>query len=281
MDYFFYNTDARAIREKPRPRFPVLIKGGFAAAGGDRKNYGEQLGQLAPDDLLLMYENRVGVVAIGRVLERWDGVSYATPQYYKPGELSGLDGGPHEYRIAVRWFHDLSANPITLDDLRKRFGARGFAPRGTVKKIEKYRVKVEQLLTEVQPTPIPTPAAIDLTVPPPERVETTTYRILRDTPKALRVKQLHKYQCQVCGHTIELSDGTRYAEAHHIQPLGNPHNGPDVAENILCLCPNHHAACDLGAIQLRLRKLRQVRSHVVHTRYIEYHNRVLYRGGDK
>jgi hypothetical protein len=101
MEYFFYNTDANALSEQPRPRFPVLIHGGFAAVGGDRQQFGEQLGQLAPDDILLMYENGVGVVAVGRVRERWDGVSHTTPQYYKPPEMSGLTGGPHEYRIAV------------------------------------------------------------------------------------------------------------------------------------------------------------------------------------
>lgn len=65
MDYFFYNTDARAFSEEPRPRFPVLIEGGFAAVGGDREKSGEQLGQLAPADLLLMYENSVGSLPSG------------------------------------------------------------------------------------------------------------------------------------------------------------------------------------------------------------------------
>jgi hypothetical protein len=40
-DYFFYNTDVSALSEPPRPRYPVLIAGGFAAVGGDRRQYGE------------------------------------------------------------------------------------------------------------------------------------------------------------------------------------------------------------------------------------------------
>jgi putative restriction endonuclease len=37
----------------------------------------------------------------------------------------------------------------------------------------------------------------------------------------------------------------------HIRPLGAPHNGPDVKENIIiCLCPNHHVLFDSGAITL-------------------------------
>ena len=30
----------------------------------------------------------------------------------------------------------------------------------------------------------------------------------------------------------------------HIQGLGRPHNGPDIIENMLCLCPNHHDQFD-------------------------------------
>jgi hypothetical protein len=59
MDYYFYNTDADSLREAPLPRFPVLIERGFAAVGGDRQKFGEQLRQLRPDDILLMYENGV------------------------------------------------------------------------------------------------------------------------------------------------------------------------------------------------------------------------------
>jgi len=40
----------------------------------------------------------------------------------------------------------------------------------------------------------------------------------------------------------------RYAEAAHIVPLGGGYDGPDDEENILCLCPNHHAAFDHGGI---------------------------------
>jgi predicted restriction endonuclease len=68
-----------------------------------------------------------------------------------------------------------------------------------------------------------TQLASDLSAPAPERVETTAYRILRDTDLARQIKALHEYRCQICGHTIRLPDGSFYAEAHHIQPLGAPH----------------------------------------------------------
>jgi hypothetical protein len=108
------------------------------------------------------------------------------------------------------------------------------------------------------------PIAVDIE-DPPGRQEITIYRVLRDSLMARRVKQLHNYECQLCGHTILLPGGVRYAEAHHIQPLGEPHNGPDQAGNIVCVCPNHHAELDYGARPLDISNLRHVVGHVVAT----------------
>jgi hypothetical protein len=123
----------------------------------------------------------------------------------------------------------------------------------------------------------PAPQAHDLN-PPPGRVEATISRIVRDTKLTNRVKAMHNFECQICGHFIMLADGSRYAEAHHVKPLGEPHNGPDVMENIICLCPNHHAACDLGAIPLDSTALCPAPRHCVGEQYIEYHNQTVYGG---
>lgn len=119
--------------------------------------------------------------------------------------------------------------------------------------------------------PPPAPEAIDL-ASPPGRVPTTVHRIIRDTVLARRVKQLHRYKCQICGHSIQLPDGSFYAEAHHIQPLGEPDNGPDVIGNILCVCPNHHAELDLRARQITVSGLAVVPGHAVERRFVDYHN---------
>jgi len=113
MNYFFYNTDARALLDAPSSRFNMLIEKGFAVVGGDRQQFGEQLAQLAEGDILLMYQNRVGVVAVGKVKESWDGVSHTDYLYYTAREMQ-LTNGVHEYRIAVDWFLDLSSSPIGL-----------------------------------------------------------------------------------------------------------------------------------------------------------------------
>lgn len=83
----------------------------------------------------------------------------------------------------------------------------------------------------------------------PKRVQQSTLRVVRDTEQARRIKKLYDYRCQVCGTRLEGSGGP-YAEAAHIKPLGQPHNGPDVPENVLCLCPNHHVLFDYGGFSI-------------------------------
>lgn len=110
----------------------------------------------------------------------------------------------------------------------------------------------------------------------PGRVHTNVYRILRDTELARKIKLLHKNLCQLCGNTVSLADGSTYAEAHHIKPLGRPHNGPDIAENIIVLCPNHHVQLDFGALQLGPEKIHSIHGHNIGSQFIEYHNSEIY-----
>ncbi len=82
---------------------------------------------------------------------------------------------------------------------------------------------------------------------PAPRVEATVSRIVRDTAVTRRVKEIHRFRCQMCDARVETPAGP-YAEAAHIRPLGRPHDGPDVLANVLCLCPTHHAAFDLYGV---------------------------------
>ena len=126
------------------------------------------------------------------------------------------------------------------------------------------------------PTPSEPPKAADIEAPV-GREEITTYRIIRDTNLSRKVKALHRYKCQLCGYTMTLPDGSYYAEGHHIRPLGNPHNGPDVMENILCLCPNHHAEMDYGVSKIEPEHLAKVMGHLVGIDYIGYHNESIFK----
>ncbi|MEV5430599.1 YDG/SRA domain-containing protein [Streptomyces sp. NPDC052701] len=117
----------------------------------------------------------------------------------------------------------------------------------------------------------------------PTRATVTTQRIVRSTAVADFVKRTHDYTCQVCDIRLATPTGA-YAEAAHIQPLGRPHAGPDIAANVLCLCPNHHVLFDLGMLTIgddltitsraggsHRERLREVATHQVDREYLAYH----------
>lgn len=126
------------------------------------------------------------------------------------------------------------------------------------------------------PTPTGNPDPITLELPPRRLVQTNA--IIRNAEIAYRVKELYKYRCQICGTTIPTSTGF-YAEAAHIRPLGDPHDGPDVISNLLCLCPNHHKMLDHFGITIDddlnvsdgHGQLKVAASHPLDLNFIKYH----------
>lgn len=141
-------------------------------------------------------------------------------------------------------------------------------------------------LRKIDGKPISTPAG-ELPLPlnrEPERITSYTTRIVRDTRVSERVKRQHDHVCQVCCTRIDRLGGA-YAESAHIKPLGRPHNGPDKAENILCLCPNCHilfeswafAVADDGRLIGALDgKLVELDSHKINRDYLAYHRRLYF-----
>lgn len=92
--------------------------------------------------------------------------------------------------------------------------------------------------------------AIDIEEPVvPNKIRSTTTRIIRDTKKSNQLKSLYNNCCQICEETIQLQ-GRDYSEGHHLQPVGGEHNGPDIKANIIVVCPNHHVEFDYGAIAI-------------------------------
>jgi 5-methylcytosine-specific restriction protein A len=110
----------------------------------------------------------------------------------------------------------------------------------------------------------------------PKRKPQQINRTIRDTKIALYVKLIHLYSCQLCGDRIELSSDEFYAEAHHIRPLAEKHSGPDVIENVICVCPKCHVLLDYGAIRIEKENLSLVSGHSLSEDYIEYHNFNIY-----
>ena len=76
-----------------------------------------------------------------------------------------------------------------------------------------------------------------------ERKSVTINQLDRNPKLRIKIKELYDYTCQVCNIKL-LGYKFPIAVGAHIKDLGKPHNGPDVLENILCLCPNHHSLFD-------------------------------------
>ncbi|MCC3156835.1 HNH endonuclease [Hymenobacter sp. 15J16-1T3B] len=119
-----------------------------------------------------------------------------------------------------------------------------------------------------------TPAS-DVAEPESKYAIQVTLRVIRDSTLAHELKRLYQYRCQICEHSIVLNTKERYAEGHHIKPLGNPHGGPDITANMIVLCPNHHAELDFGARQLFQADLKIVK-HSISQLYLDYHNYEIY-----
>lgn len=127
----------------------------------------------------------------------------------------------------------------------------------------------------------------------PKKMEIVTSRIIRDTKVIRHLKMLYEHRCQICNQRITLP-ARYYSEGHHIQPLGAPHVGPDAAENIMIVCPQHHAEFDLGVLaihptELRVMHFDQQNSlngkgiycaaiHKLGEKYLEYHLKNIYIG---
>jgi predicted restriction endonuclease len=118
---------------------------------------------------------------------------------------------------------------------------------------------------------------------PPKRERIEIIRIIRDTAKSKELKQRYNYLCQVCSKPLPTRDGF-YSEVHHLQPLGADHKGVDDEENMIVVCPNHHALFDSGAIAIIPETLHVISfdgteigslfvetTHQIDSQYLRYH----------
>ncbi|MFC2168809.1 HNH endonuclease [Acidobacteriota bacterium] len=127
---------------------------------------------------------------------------------------------------------------------------------------------------------------------PPARIKALTRRIIRDTKKTKELKILYENRCQICSNRLYLSEKSFYSEVHHIIPLGGDHKGLDSKNNMLVLCPNHHAMFDYKVITVRPDSLtvnhlnpsaeengqKLHLKHRIDTENLEYHDKNLFGG---
>ena len=55
---------------------------------------------------------------------------------------------------------------------------------------------------------------------------------------------MYKNICQVCLQPLKGKRNGLICKGAHIEPVGQPHNGPDDRVKYVCLCPNHHDMFD-------------------------------------
>ena len=251
-------------------------KYGMVSAGQAPK-YSKWLQPLAVGDHIYAYLSGHGYVGTGYVTET---AKMARDVVLPEGSLLSLplsgtlmrkhvDDPKHcEYVVRVNWVVTLDADKAVYD--RESLG--NISPLGA------HRIVDEAKLAYLKHQFDASTYVAEPGLPP--RAISISERVIRNTAIIDQVKTIHRYQCQICGQTIRLRHGF-YAEGHHIRPLGREHAGPDVIENILCVCPNHHVALDYGAIELNLLKLRTHPAHQVGPEYIDYHNNVICRGENR
>lgn len=85
----------------------------------------------------------------------------------------------------------------------------------------------------------------DLTGPPP-KIKSEVTRFIRDTQKTKELKKMYQDRCQICNYRLETKNNTHYSEVHHLHPLHD--GGDDDFNNMIVLCPTHHAEFDYVAI---------------------------------
>jgi len=145
-----------------------------------------------------------------------------------------------------------------------------------------YRFRLLKLNNALPPKAPTKSALIDLDKKygseSPKRATQTVQRVIRDSKLGRQLKKLYCYKCQVCDLQIE-TDAGFYAEAAHIKPVGSPHDGPDLIENLLCLCPNHHLMFDKGVFFVNedmsldgiSGRLQLHKNHIVAPKFFAYH----------
>lgn len=187
-------------------------------------------------------------------------------------------------RLTIRRGSNIFTRQLLLDEelpaIVKAIGSSGKTPAQTLSRVlqelrdtteiefvgdGEYRLIASSLI------PITSEAE---SVGPSLRIPTVVSRIARDSRIVRKLKIQYGFRCQLCGERIELKSGF-YCEAHHLRPLGYPHNGPDIESNLIVVCPNHHTQLDYAAIIISPEIFR-LNLHPINPAFLDYHNQ-LYR----
>lgn len=232
--YWFINTDAASV--KNCKTCDLWFRYGMAFSGGDWKNFGLPMGKLKPSDVLIMFQDEVGIVGAGRVLETWDGQSYSEKLIYSELDYS-------EYRIRVDWFIDLRTNPV---DPRLEFG---YNPRGFLKRILEYKELAKAFISRMEMSvEFNSPEEVDSTSKLQEGEKKTVTVDIHERNPIARKKCIEHWgtKCQVCGFMFEDMYGPigqNYIHVHHLIPFQSSSGSRvvDPVSDLRPVCANCHS----------------------------------------
>ena len=190
----------------------------------------------------------------------------------------------HEYGLPVRVTrgHQIKNGPVSgyrydglyfVENYERSIGTRGF-------KICRFHLVSENSLSKLE---MEIGSSFKPNYKATIRTEQVVAKLKRDVSLSEKVKKLHDYTCQICGVRLTSPSGP-IAIGAHIRGLGRPHNGPDVIQNMLCLCPNHHDQFDKlayyiepstflikGLDDFEEKSLRKNKRHKVDPEFLLYH----------
>jgi len=146
---------------------------------------------------------------------------------------------------SVLFFNEFFVTSINYSEMLRSTGQESVDKPGLYliqNKFEETKIENNEP-KEIQDVFIP----VDHAGPPP-KIQATTTRYIRDTAKTRLLKMKYENKCQICNYQIIKPNNEYYSEVHHIWPLQN--GGDDDFDNMLVLCPTHHAEFDYNVIRI-------------------------------
>jgi hypothetical protein len=122
MNYWYVNTEAKECEDKSPHKKGLKPGRAFVAGvkGGNAAKFVRKLHQLQRGDIIFMYVNTQDVVAVGTVVEPWDGKPFNPPFVYcLPHHTEEYS---QEYQATVDWCLRLR-DPIPSRKLRSSTGS--------------------------------------------------------------------------------------------------------------------------------------------------------------
>jgi hypothetical protein len=248
MRLFFVNTDAVSYAGKSK--HDDWIGRNVVLTGGDVK-YKHDLARIPADARVLVYVNKLGVVAVGQILTKDVQVVLPPDTIY--------DSDQPEYHRPVTWLLDLRESPIGPAEL---IALLGWNPRLAVQEVHKGKEALLRSLAILEATPTTnadtyTRVAAELLrygaverptgTAQPARTQSQGTQFSRD-PR-VRAWTLVRAQghCELCHQPAPFVDMFHepYLESHHITMLAL--EGADTPENTAALCANCHRELHFGA----------------------------------